>query len=85
MSVLLMVDLAIGVIVLETLVLAITGHRRSRFPRMRALLPNFAAGLFLLLALHSAARGENLAVTGGCLAIAGIAHAIDLRGRLRAR
>lgn len=83
MSVLLLVDLVIAVFVLEALVLAIVTRRKSRLPRFGLLVPNLAAGLFLVLALRSAVHGDGLPVIAGCLALAGLAHALDLRLRAR--
>jgi hypothetical protein len=83
MSVLLLVDVVIAVLILEALALLIFGRRKSRLPRFGVLAPNLAAGLFLVLALRCALRGDGLPVIAGCLAFAGLAHALDLRLRSR--
>lgn len=57
------------------------------FVRLRgglALLPNLAAGACLLLALRAALTGATATVLGLCLALAGIAHGLDVARRLRA-
>jgi len=50
----------------------------------RPLLPNLAAGACLLLALRAALTGAPVAMLGLWLALAGVAHGLDVAGRLRA-
>jgi hypothetical protein len=54
-----------------------------RHPQGRSLLPNLAAGACLLLALRAALTDAPVALLGLWLALAGVAHAVDLTGRLR--
>lgn len=53
------VDLVIAVLVIEVVVLAAVSRRFGRLPRLGALLPNLAAGLFLVLALRRASAGRR--------------------------
>ena len=78
------VDLVLAVLVVEAIVLA-SVLRSGRRPSFAALLPNLAAGVFLVLAVRAAAAGLGAPWIGGFLALGGAAHVIDLRLRLRAR
>lgn len=55
-----------------------------RAGRGRLLLPNLAAGACLLLALRAALTGAPVALLGLWLALAGLAHGVDVVGRWRA-
>ena len=55
-----------------------------RAGRGRILLPNLAAGACLLLALRAALTGAPMALLGLWLALAGVAHGLDVAGRWRA-
>jgi hypothetical protein len=55
-----------------------------RAGRGRILLPNLAAGACLLLALRTVLTGAPMALLGFWLALAGIAHGVDVAGRWRA-
>ena len=76
-----LVDLVLGVLVLEVVVLAVVF--RGRRPAFAAFLPNLAAGAFLVLAVRAAVGGFGASWIGVFLALGGAAHAIDLRSRLR--
>ena len=52
-----------------------------RAGRGRTLIPNLAAGACLLLALRAALTGAPVALLGLWLALAGVAHALDVAGR----
>jgi len=54
-----------------------------RAGRGRTLLPNLAAGACLLLALRAALTGAPVALLGLWLALAGVAHGLDVAGRWR--
>ncbi len=75
------VGLVIAVLVIEVVVLAAMSRRCGRLPRLGALLPNLAAGLLLVMALRSAVYQQGVPAIGACVALGGIAHLLDLRGR----
>ncbi len=54
-----------------------------RAGRGRTLLPNLAAGACLLLGLRAALTGAPVALLGLWLALAGVAHGLDVAGRWR--
>ncbi len=83
MDVRILVDLVLAVFVIEVLVLAVFGRRVRGLPPLRALLPNLAAGLLLVLALRSAVHQDGTPTIACFLALGGIAHALDLRARAR--
>ena len=83
MAVRLVVALVLLVLVAEAWILSRVTRRDTTAPRFVTLLPNLAAGAFLVLALGSATLPEPLAPVGLFVALGGIAHAYDLRGRLR--
>lgn len=75
------VDVVLAVLALETLAL-LAWHRASgRGLSPRALLPNLAAGAFLLLALRAVLGGQSWPWVAAALSAAGLAHLFDLRGR----
>ena len=78
-----LVDLVLAVLVVEGVVLAIV-LRGGRRTLLLALLPNLAAGGFLVLAVRVALGGLGAPWIGALLALGGAAHALDLRARLRA-
>jgi hypothetical protein len=75
------VDLILGLMVLETAVLA--GHHKlmGRGIPTSSLLTNMAAGACLLAALRAALTGAEWSVTAGALAAALVMHLLDLRSR----
>ncbi len=79
------VDFVLAVVVVETIVLMIVGRRLTGQPPIRALLPNLAAGIFLVLALRSAVHGGGVVPIAACLALAGLAHVVDLLNRRASR
>ena len=76
------VDVAIVVTVCECAMLVAFGWRHRR-PDVRRQVWNVAAGLFLMLAMRAVIAASSWIVVAACLAVAGAAHAIDLRARLR--
>lgn len=78
-----LVDLVIGVLLLEFAALAAL-HRRTGLAA-RTVLASLAAGLCLLLALRSVLAGAPWVWMALALAAGGVAHGIDLWQRLRAR
>ena len=67
----LIVDLVMAFVVLEAIVFLVRGHK--------ALFPNLAAGLLLLVAMRLALGGAALPWVGVALLAAGLAHLTDLR------
>jgi hypothetical protein len=76
-------DLAIAITVLELLVLAVW-RRRTGSLRWSAHAWNLLAGLWLMVALRLVLSDAHWMLAAACLAAAGLAHAVDLRNRLRA-
>ncbi len=74
-----LVDLVLAALVVEFAALLVFGRRRRW--SARRLLPNLAAGAFLVLALRVAVHGQGIAPMGLFLAAAGVAHLLDLRRR----
>lgn len=81
----LLVDIAMGITVLEALVLALWRRKAAAGPTVGDLLGNLLAGFALMVALALALRGWPAPWVLACLAAAGIAHLWDLRRRLRVR
>ncbi len=77
-------DLAIAVLVLETIVLAARAKRRGE-SLPASLVANALSGVFLLLALRAALSGAGIAMIGLWLACGFAAHVADIRVRLRPR
>jgi len=78
------VDLILGVIVIEALILlGLAVAARWRLPTF-GMLMNLAAGAALLLALRSVLTDAGWLVTGAWLAAAFLAHLSDLVARVRA-
>lgn len=73
-------DLLLTVIGLEAVLLVVL---RRRLGRMAAfdMIPNLAAGAFLLLALKFALIDAGWVAIAACLAFAGLAHLADVRQR----
>lgn len=74
-------DFVLGVLAVEVVFVAVALRRGKRTVRLKALWPNLAAGLFLVLALRSAVHGHGVLPIAGYLALAGVSHALDLRRR----
>ena len=83
MDVATIVDLVLAVLLIEVVVLALAGRRFPRLPGLTILWPNLAAGLCLVLALRCAVHGSGVPAIAAFLALAGVAHVLDLRGRAR--
>jgi len=75
------VDAVIALMLLEALLLAVLHARHGRGPAPADLLPNFAAGLFLLLALRGALAGSAWPWIAASLAAALAAHLADIARR----
>jgi hypothetical protein len=79
----LVVLIMVCVLAIEVAVLYAVTRRSARLPRLSALLPNLAAGLFLVLALGSATLAEPMPAVAVFVLLAGLAHAWDLTTRIR--
>ena len=75
------VDGILALVVIESVGLAVFHAATGRGVAPGALLANLLAGLFLLLAIRFAIAGTAPPIMLSCLALAGIAHLGDLRGR----
>ena len=78
-----LVDLAIGITVLETVALLSYHRWTGRGISPQRLLPTIGAGLFLMLALRFATGPSSDGVMAAFLGCAGIAHALDVSMRWR--
>jgi hypothetical protein len=78
-----LVDLILVVVVIEAVALLMYWHRARRGIEPFDLLPNLCAGAFLLLALRATLAGSDWIIASGCLALAGLAHLIDIYRRWR--
>jgi hypothetical protein len=72
------VDIILGLMLLECLALWLFKRTTGIGPPFLALLPNLAAGGFLLLAVRSALTGADWFAAAFCLAMALLAHIADL-------
>ena len=77
------VDALLVLLAVEAVALGWWWRRTGRGVAPRAFLPFLAAGAGLLLAMRTALAGGWWGWVGLWLALAGIAHAVDLRGRWR--
>lgn len=77
------VDIALGLILLEAAVLAVLQRRGGRPMLSAGPIAHLAAGACLLLALRAALVGAGWQPVAGWLLGGLLAHAIDLRARLR--
>jgi hypothetical protein len=75
------VDVVVALMLLEALLLIWLHARHRRGPAPADLLPNLAAGLFLLLALRGALVGAHWSWLAASLAAALAAHLVDLARR----
>lgn len=75
------VDLVLGVIALEIVVLWAWQRRGGRGIALAELLPSLAAGACLLLALRAALAGQSWVWVALALSASGLAHGIDLARR----
>ena len=78
-----LVDLVLAVVAIETIALMLLWRWQRRGIAPAKLLPNIAAGAFLLLAVRCALGGTSWIWLAACLAAAGLANAADLRQRWR--
>lgn len=81
MNTLLLIDLAIGITLLEALGLwayrALKGAQ-NRGLRVAQYMPSLAAGLCLMLALRTSLGGEGIVLTAFFLMASGLVHGLDL-------
>ena len=73
-----LVDIAIAVTVAELMALLVYHRATGRGLAPSRLLPNIAAGIFLMLALRLEMLDAGWPWLAACLALAGGAHVIDL-------
>jgi hypothetical protein len=78
---LLLIDLAIGITLLEVMLLMAYHRRTGRGLPAPAYLPNVCAGLALMLALRASVSGAAWVWVAAALLLAGLAHATDMRRR----
>ena len=78
-----LVDVALGITVLEVIVLLVLHQRSGRGIAPPSLLANVGAGLFLMLAVRAALVDAPWPWLAGLFAAAGAAHAVDLALRWR--
>ena len=78
-----LIDVVLAVLALEAAILLVVSRRHRRLPPFGKLLPNLAAGFFLVVALRGVASAGDPRILGLSLLAAGVAHAVDLAGRLR--
>lgn len=78
-----LVDIILAVVVLEAAILLFCWARLRRGIAPIDLLPNLCAGAFLLLALRATLAGGGWVMVSLCLAVAGLAHLIDVYRRWR--
>jgi hypothetical protein len=78
-----LIDLILVVVVLEAAALLLYWHRARRGIEPFDLLPNLCAGAFLLLALRTTLAGSGWMMASGFLALAGLAHLVDIYRRWR--
>ena len=76
-----LVDLAIGVTLIEGAVLWVVHRRTGRGLSPRNVLTGLGAGLLLMFGIRAALAGMSWGWLAGFLAAAGIAHGIDLATR----
>jgi hypothetical protein len=79
------VDLILGLMMLEALTLAAYRSVLGRGPGAAQLSANLGAGACLLLALRAALTGAEWSVVAVALAAAGAMHVLDIRSRWSAR
>jgi hypothetical protein len=77
------IDLILGLVVLEALLLYSFRRTTGRGPRLRSLLPTLASGALLLLAMRLTIAGLWWGLVALPLALALITHVWDLAGRWR--
>lgn len=78
-----MVDLLLGLVLLEAIALVVHARRTGRGVPPASLLATLAAGGFLLVALRAALSGGWWGWPGLALLAALVAHLVDLRLRWR--
>lgn len=77
-----MIDLILALVVVEAIGLAILHRLTGRLPPLPRLLPNLAAGAFLLVAVRAALVGADWFWIAASLLAALMAHIADLLTRL---
>lgn len=72
------VDVMLGLMVLEVLVFSLPRVRTALGGRALPLLVNAGAGVSLMLALRTVLTGGSWQILAACLVLAGIFHALDV-------
>ena len=80
-----LIDVVIVITLLEGLVLAAWHRTSGRGLAPSEFMPNLVAGLALMLALRAGGSALGWGWVAVALAVAGLAHAADVRRRLRRR
>lgn len=80
-STLQLIDIAIGITLLELLLLLAYHRHTGRGLPARAFVLNVCAGLALMLALRASLAGAAWVWVAAALFLAGLAHAADMRRR----
>lgn len=75
------IDLILGLMVLEILALAALYFLRGKGIPPTRLLPNLLAGAFLMLALRASLTNAGATAMGGWLLLGLVCHLVDLRLR----
>jgi len=78
-----MVDVILGLVLLEAALIALCRRLTGRGPRLRALLPTLVSGFALLLALRGALLDDAWPWLAAALTVALSAHLLDLFLRYR--
>ncbi len=78
-----LVDLILVLVVVEAGVIAACWRLTGKGIRALDLVPNLFAGAFLLLALRASLTGQDWTWSCACLAVAGLAHVVDIARRWR--
>ncbi|MFD2184423.1 hypothetical protein [Rhodoplanes azumiensis] len=76
-----MIDLILALVVVEAVALAVLHRITGRLPPLSRLLPNLAAGAFLLVAVRAALVGADWIWIAACLVAALMAHIADILTR----
>lgn len=76
-------DVALGVMVLEAIILYVLIAYRGDVERYRSLMANLAAGASLVIAVRLALVGAHWQWIAAALAASLVAHSVDLALRLR--
>ena len=78
-----LVDFILVLVVVEAGLIAAYWRFTGKGIRALDLLPNLFAGAFLVLALRMVLTGQDWTWSCACLAVAGLAHVVDIARRWR--